>query len=69
MECLYCSRKMQKGGVKVIDTTLNIFNNVVWYPEQDLKKKIKKSGVNLNFNAEGYYCDECMKIVSIFNEK
>ena len=37
--------------------------------EEELKKKVKKNYVNLKFNAEGHYCDECMKVVSIFDEK
>ena len=32
-------------------------------------KKVKKNWINLKFNTEGYYCDECMKVVSIFDEK
>ncbi len=67
MNCPYCSKEMRMGGVKVMDATFNIFNNVVWYPEEELKKKVKKDWVNLNFNAEGYLCEECMKVVSIFN--
>lgn len=69
MKCPFCSKEMKSGGVKVIDSMLNIFNNVVWYPEEELKKKVKKNYVNLKFNAEGYYCDECMKVVSIFDQK
>jgi len=42
MKCPYCSKEMRSGGVKVIDAMLNMFNSVVWYPEEELEKKIKK---------------------------
>lgn len=69
MKCPYCGNEMQTGGVRVIDTMFNMFNSVVWYPEEELKKKVKKNYVNLAFKGDGYYCDECMKVISIFDEK
>lgn len=69
MKCPYCLKEMRKGMVKIGESTLNIFNTVTWYPDEELDKKIRKEYVRLNFNAEGYYCDECMKVVSIFDEK
>ena len=29
----------------------------------------KKNTVNLRLKAEGYYCDECMKVFASFEEK
>lgn len=45
----------------------NILSNGA--PKGELNKRIKKNWVNLKFNAEGYYCDECMKVISIFDGK
>ena len=69
MNCPYCLKEMKKGGVKVIDTSNNMYSSVLWYPEEELNRKIKINWVELDFKAEGYYCDECMKVVSIFEEK
>ncbi len=69
MKCPYCSKEMEKGEVKVVDTTFNILSNVTWYPQEEIHKKIKRNWVNLKHKAEGYYCSECMKVVSIFDEK
>ena len=38
-------------------------------PEDNKEKKIKKDGVSLQIKAEGYYCDECMKVYAVFEEK
>lgn len=69
MKCPYCGKGMKKGKVKITDALLNITNNVLWYPEEELANKIKRNYVKLTFDAEGYYCDECMKVVSIFDER
>lgn len=69
MNCPYCSKEMKKGAVKVIDTSNNMYSSVLWYPEEELKKDIKRNWVELKFQAEGYYCEECRKVVSIFEEK
>lgn len=52
MKCLYCSKEMRSGGVKVIDAMLNMFNSVVWYPEEELEKKIKKIMLILNLKEK-----------------
>ena len=40
-----------------------------WYPEESKGKIGKKGSVKLQLKAEGYYCDECMKVYSVFEEK
>lgn len=42
---------------------------VNWYPKDSQGKLIKKNSINLKINSEGHYCDECMKIYAIFEEK
>lgn len=69
MKCPYCNKEMKNGEVKVVDTMFNMFSNIVWYPEEELKNIVKKNYVNLKFKGQGYYCEECMKVVGIFDEK
>jgi hypothetical protein len=40
-----------------------------WYPEEYKGKLVKKDTVNLRLKADGYYCDECMKVYAAFEEK
>lgn len=49
MNCPYCLKEMKKGGVKVIDTSNNMYSSVLWYPEEELNKKIKINWVELDF--------------------
>lgn len=69
MNCPKCGKKMKVGEVQAVDAMLNILNQIIWYPKEDLKKRLKKNGVSLKLKAEGYYCDECMKVISIFDER
>ncbi len=69
MNCPECGKEMEFGQVQAIDGALNILNQIIWYPEEDLNKRIKKNGISLRLKAEAYYCNECMKVVSIFDEK
>ena len=69
MNCPECGKEMELGEVQAIDAALNILNQIIWYPEEDLKKRVKKNGVSLKLKAKGYYCDECMKVVGIFDQK
>lgn len=69
MNCPYCSEEMIKGGVKVDDRRGNILNSVTWYPEEELNKKVKDDWINLKLYGEGYLCERCMRVVSIFEIK
>ncbi len=40
-----------------------------WCPDDQKGKFIKKGVVNLKLHGEGYYCDECMKVFAVFQEK
>lgn len=46
-----------------------VLKQIIWYPEEDLEKRSKKNGVSLKLKAKAYYCDECMKVISVFDEK
>ncbi|KIR03829.1 hypothetical protein P261_02644 [Lachnospiraceae bacterium TWA4] len=71
MKCPICGNEMKKGKVEA-GTTGSITNastSVKWFSEEELKKKFMRKGINLRINGEGYYCEECMKVVAIFDEK
>ena len=72
MNCPYCNKEMEKGEVQVgsfLDAKLFKGGNVIWIPEKDSKKMIPKNTINLYGIAEGYYCNQCIKVVAIFEDR
>ena len=71
MNCPYCGKEMEKGEVQVGDaiTALVKGGYVLWLSETEKKKMVPKNTVQLCGVAEGYYCDKCIKVVAIFNER
>ena len=72
MKCPYCGKGMKKGKVKVGDTIGNLLKAgevVTYIPEEESGKIIPKNTLNLDVNAEGFYCDDCKKVVAVFNER
>lgn len=69
MLCPDCNNETQKGFVKIQDAGFNILNNVTFYPEEERDKKVHQQYITLALQAEGHYCDTCMKVYAIFNEK
>lgn len=69
MKCPYCSKEMAIGEARVEGETLIRSCNATWFPQEELKKRIRGNYVDLHLNAEGYYCDECMKVIGIFHGK
>ena len=73
MRCPECGNEMKKGIVEVKDvgSILQLSTMATWYPEDEKKKKVgfRKNAVNLALSAEGYYCDECMKVFAVFEER
>ena len=47
MNCPECGKKMKVGEVQAIDAKLNILNQITWYSEEDLEKRVKKNGVSV----------------------
>ena len=69
MKCPECGKEMKKGIVEVKDGSLFLTSVMVhWFPEEEKKKMKRKNGVRLRLNAEGHYCDECMKVFAAFDE-
>ena len=66
-----CGKECRKGFIEAKDggSLTQMFTSVIWYPEEEKKNKIRKSTVHLSLYGEGYYCDECMKVIGIFTEK
>ena len=72
MKCPLCGKEMKKGKVKVGDAIGNFFKAgelVTYIPEEECGKVLPKDTLNLDVNAEGYYCDTCKKVVAVFNER
>lgn len=71
MKCSECGNEMKKGIVeaKNAGSITNSLTLMSWYPEEYKGRMIKKHTVDFRLNAEGYYCDECMKVYAIFEER
>ena len=71
MKCPECGNEMRRGFLEVKDTASLTQRDtmVIWYPEEEKGKFFKKDVVHLWLKAEGYYCDECMKVIAVFNER
>lgn len=70
MNCPECGKEMKKGLVEIRDGHLLLSSVVVsWCPEEEQKKFYRKNAINLGQKAEGYYCDECMKVFAVFEER
>lgn len=71
MKCPECGKELQKGIIEAQDakSLTQMTTMVTWYPEEEKRKWIRKGAINLRLKGEGYYCDECMKVFSIFEEK
>ena len=68
MKCSECGNECKKGFIEIKDagSLTQSLTMATWYPEES---KGKKGSVKLQLKAEGYYCDECMKVYSVFEEK
>ena len=72
MKCPYCEKEMKKGKVKVGDTIGNLFKVgelVTYIPDEECGKLLANNTINLDVNAEGYYCEDCKKVVAVFSER
>lgn len=70
MKCPECGNEMKKGTVVVTDGHMLIPRCIVtWVLEEEQKKFIRKNAIGLGLKAEGYYCDECMKVFAAFEER
>ena len=71
MKCPECGNECKKRFIEAKDTgsLTQSLTMATWYPEEDKGKIIKKDYVKLSLKAEGYYCDECMKVYAVFEEK
>ena len=71
MKCPECGNECRKGIIEAKDggSLAQFLTMVTWYPEEYKEKMIKKETVMLRLKAEGYYCDECMKVFAAFEEK
>ncbi len=71
MKCPYCEKEMEKGEVQIgdiIEARLKTGGPVRWISEKECKKLLPKRTVPLTGKAEGYYCNQCQKVIGIFDE-
>jgi hypothetical protein len=59
---------MKKGFVE-ISSTVPFSNNVAWIPEEERKKIFHDNIIWLKKRADGYHCDNCDKVITVFNRK
>jgi hypothetical protein len=71
VKCPECGNKLKKGVVeaKSAGSLTQSLTMVSWYPEEYKGKLVRKDIVHLKLTADGYYCDECMKVYAAFEEK
>lgn len=72
MKCPYCGKEMKKGKVKIGDTIGNLLKAgevATYIPEEECGKLLPKNTLNLDINAEGFYCESCKKVVAVFSER
>lgn len=71
MKCPECGNEMRKGFIeaKNAGSLTQSLTQLVWHPEEYKGKFIKKEAVDLRLKADGYYCDECMRVFAAFEEK
>ncbi len=71
MKCPECGNECKKGFVEIRDagSLLQSLTTATWFPEENKGKIIRKDFVTLKIDAVGYYCDKCMKVYSVFEEK
>ena len=71
MKCPVCGNEFKKGVIEAKDagSLAQSLTMLTWYPEEYKGKLVKKNTINLRLKADGYYCDECMKVYAAFEEK
>lgn len=70
MKCPECGAECKKGYVEVTNagSLTQSLTMAVWHPQENKGKLIKKNFVSLRKKADGYYCEECMKVYAVFEE-
>lgn len=71
MKCPVCGNELKKGMIEAKDvgSFTQALTTLIWCPEDENGKLIKKNTINLGLRTTGYYCEECMKVYAGFEEK
>ena len=71
MKCPECGNELKKGVIeaKEAGSLTQWLTMLTWHPEEYKGKLVKKNTINLRLKADGYYCDECMKVYAAVEEK
>lgn len=74
MDCPICGHTCQKGFVEIrgtgntpIQLITQIATRAIWYPEEYQNKRIRRETVELTIDAQGFFCEECMKVYAEFD--
>lgn len=71
MKCPKCGNEIKRGVVESKDagSLMQSLTMLTWYPEEYKGKLVKKNIINLRLETDGYYCNGCMKVYAVFDEK
>lgn len=71
MKCPICGKELEEGFVEArhAASLTNSGTMVTWYPKDQRGKLFKRHSVTLPIDAEGWYCDTCMQVFAVFEQK
>ena len=71
MNCPICGNACRNGFVeaKNAGSLTQSLTMVSWFPEENKGKLLRRGAVDLHLQAEACYCEECMKVFAVFEEK
>lgn len=70
-KCPFCNGELKEGIVETLTagSLLNTNTLVRFFPKDEENKMIKRNAIQLRISGNGYYCEECMKVIAVFEEK
>lgn len=68
MNCPFCNSEMTNGIVKV-SGSIPLSYNVSWFSDEEKNNIFKENLIELSNSTKGYYCENCNKIIAIYDKK
>lgn len=71
LKCPLCGGNLESGIIEAVNCTslLNTNTVVVFYPEAEKTKFIRKNSASLNIKTKGFHCVKCDKYIGIFDKR
>ena len=69
MKCPKCGKNCKKGVVHARNPRMMVIDwpgDLRWYPEESAGKLLKSGEVQLSYEGEGFYCEDCEKVYAVF---